>query len=60
MRELISEVCTPKQIEALKLKASGLGCRRIARVLDVSTTSVRDRLQGAERRIIAALEATGG
>jgi DNA-binding CsgD family transcriptional regulator len=59
MRELAERVCTPKELEALKLKASGYGRRRIAIVIGISETAVRDRLRSGERKLAAALEDEG-
>jgi hypothetical protein len=53
---LIVKECTDKQVEALKLKAVGLGVRRIARVLEISTAAARNRLDGAELKIRRALQ----
>jgi DNA-directed RNA polymerase specialized sigma24 family protein len=47
---------TPAQLEAALLYERGLSPRGIARVLGISHTSVRDRLDGAARRIAAHLE----
>jgi DNA-binding CsgD family transcriptional regulator len=51
LRALIEKVCTPKQVEAVKLKALGLGVSRIGRVLGISREAVRNRLAGAELNI---------
>jgi DNA-binding CsgD family transcriptional regulator len=55
-RELATRVCTEKELEALKLKVAGYGERRIAVVLNISRTTVRDRLRNAERKLLAAGE----
>jgi hypothetical protein len=52
---LVTKECTEKQVEALKLKAVGLGVRRIARVLGISTAAAKGRLDGAELNICRAL-----
>jgi hypothetical protein len=52
---LITKKCTDKQVEALKLKAIGLGVRRIARVLGISTAAAKGRLDGAELNLRRAL-----
>lgn len=59
LRELAARVCTEKELEALKLKAAGYGERRIAIVLNISRTSVRDRLRNGERKLLAASGADG-
>jgi DNA-binding CsgD family transcriptional regulator len=51
LRALIEQVCTPKQIEVVKLKARGLGVSRMGRVLGISREAVRGRLAGAELNI---------
>jgi len=46
------EVCTPKQLEVLELRDKhGFGKRLIAMNLGLSTTTVRDRLDAADRKI---------
>lgn len=55
LRAMIERVCTAKERETLKLKAAGCGVRRIARILGISPTSVRDRLAGAQRKLEAEL-----
>lgn len=50
-RALIEDVCTPRQIDALKLRAAGMSARGIARVLDVDEARVRGLLERAYRRI---------
>jgi DNA-binding CsgD family transcriptional regulator len=47
------QLCTPKQLEALRLVALGYGTRRIARVLNISPQAVTARLDGARRRLQA-------
>ena len=44
-------VCTPGQIEALKLREAGLGYRRMAPILGISWEAVRDRIARAEDAI---------
>lgn len=60
MRALMEEVLTPKQLEAVKLLNAGYGTRTIARSLGVAVSSVRDRLESAERKILKALEERSG
>jgi DNA-binding NarL/FixJ family response regulator len=51
LREIIERVCTPKQIEILKLKHAGWGFKRIALALGVDESTVRGHLRAAERNI---------
>jgi DNA-directed RNA polymerase specialized sigma24 family protein len=56
VREIAERTCTPKQLDALKLRAEGLGYKTVARVLNLDVSSTRDRIQRAERRLLKALE----
>jgi DNA-binding CsgD family transcriptional regulator len=60
LREIIERACTPREIEALKLRAAGYGIRRIARALDLDPSTVRARLNRAERKIRAETAAQRG
>lgn len=66
LRAIIERVCTPAEIEVLKLKATigpggrEYGRRRIAQILHVSDTTVRDRLRNAERKIQSEIAAMRG
>lgn len=51
LRDVIQTACTPRQIDVLKLRASGVSQRRIARMLDVDPATVRGLLERAQRRI---------
>lgn len=53
LRAIIEEVCTPKQIEALKLKSAGMSTRGIAMVLGIDHKTAADRLNRAYRRVQA-------
>lgn len=55
-RELIERVCTPKEVEALRLKAAGYGTRRMAIALGISRAAVRERLASAARKVAQASE----
>lgn len=44
-------VLTPKQLAAYRLRQAGLSDRRIAVMLGISRTSVRDRLFAADGRV---------
>lgn len=55
-----AEVCTDKELRALVLRDRfNLGTRQIALNLDISRSSVRERLDNADRKIHAALTAKG-
>lgn len=49
-------VCTPKELQALRLNIAGMGARRIARVLDISHQAVTDRLHRAKQKTHDELE----
>jgi len=51
LAKLIEERCTPRQVQALQLKARGYPVRKIARALGVDGKSVRDLLERAYRRL---------
>lgn len=49
-------VCTPKELEALDLRRRrGFSEREVALTLGVSRTSIRDRIENADRKIELAL-----
>lgn len=49
-------VCTPKQLEIIRLKhRDGLSLRAIAFTLDIGLSTVRDHLARAEQKIELAL-----
>jgi DNA-directed RNA polymerase specialized sigma24 family protein len=56
MRELIERVCTPRQVDVLKLQAHGYGTRRIAAILGVSRQAIKSRLEIARKRVERELE----
>lgn len=56
LRAVIERVCTPRQVEVLKLYAQGLGHKRVAATLGVSTKTAREHLEAASRRIRAAAD----
>ena len=62
LREVIERVCTEKEIEVLKIKASmpNAGRRTIAAMLGISDASVRDRQRSAERKIRQEVAAMRG
>lgn len=60
LRGIIERVCTPRQIEALKLKSQGAGAKRIGIALGIDESAVRGLLHRAERRIRAEVAAQRG
>lgn len=62
LRKLIESVCTEAELEVLKIKAAypNAGRRTIAAMLDISDSSVRDRLRSAERKIRQEVAAQRG
>jgi DNA-directed RNA polymerase specialized sigma24 family protein len=58
IRAMAARVCTPPQLEALKLWEDGLGYRRIASKIGISTSSARDRIHRALAAIELGLEKT--
>jgi DNA-binding CsgD family transcriptional regulator len=56
LRQLAREVLTPAQLEAYRLAEAGLGYRRIGAVLGIHPFTAKDRLLGAELRLIEALK----
>lgn len=58
--EIIERVCTPRQIEALKLRAIGAGAKRIGLALDIDESAARGLLRRAERAVRAEVAAQRG
>lgn len=54
VREVVAETLTDKQLEAFQLELAGWGIARSARWLGIRRTALRDRLDGAHRRLLAA------
>jgi len=54
LAEIATRVCTPKELEALELRHAGLSLRQIAFVLDLSLTTVADRIRRAEQKVVIA------
>lgn len=50
-REIAEMVCTPKELEAFVLAYRGMSDRSIALALDLSRSTVKDRLERARRKI---------
>ena len=55
LRRLAAEACTPRELEALRLRAQGLSYADIARTLGVTPASARGRVKRGERKIDRAL-----
>ncbi len=53
--DLVEAVCTPRQRDVLLLKAHGYGNRRIARILGVSVSAIRQRDLAANDNIMREL-----
>jgi DNA-binding CsgD family transcriptional regulator len=60
LREIIERVCTPRQIDALKLVNAGAGARRIGLALGIDESAARGLLARARRRIQAEVAAQRG
>lgn len=60
LRAIIERVCSPRQVEALKLKAVGAGAKRIGVALGIDESSARGLLRRAERLIRAEVAAQRG
>lgn len=56
IRAAAHRACTPAQLDALKLWEDGLGYRRIAMQLGITTSSARDRIHRALAAVENALE----
>lgn len=50
-RKLAERVCTPRQLDVLRLKSQGAGWQRIAQILGLSTATVREHFSRASLRI---------
>jgi DNA-binding NarL/FixJ family response regulator len=55
MRKIAAESCTPRELEALGLRARGLDYAGIARTLGISRASARGRVKRGERKLARAL-----
>jgi DNA-binding CsgD family transcriptional regulator len=60
MRAIIQRVCTPKQVEVMKMKAAGFGIKRMAQALSITPEAVRSRLTSAELRVRREVAAMRG
>jgi predicted DNA-binding protein (UPF0251 family) len=53
---IAEQVCTPAELEALRLERRGLSQRAIGYALGITREAVRDRLNRAARRIATAID----
>jgi DNA-directed RNA polymerase specialized sigma24 family protein len=60
VREAMHAVCTPDEIDTLKLYAGGMGYRRIASALGITRDTARNRVDRALNKIRRHLEAEHG
>jgi DNA-binding CsgD family transcriptional regulator len=51
LQTVIDDVCTPRQVEAVKLAAAGMSPGPIAMALDIDRKSARELLARAYRKI---------
>lgn len=56
IRKIAKEVCTPEEIDVLKLADRGYGYRAMARALGVDRDTARNRWQRASRKIRDRME----
>jgi DNA-binding CsgD family transcriptional regulator len=59
LREIATEVCTEKELIAIRLWANGSGYRAIGQYLDLAPTTVRDRIERGVRKINAHPDTEG-
>lgn len=59
VRAAARAVCTPEEIDVLKLSAIGFGYRRIGRALGIDRDTARNRLERASRKIRDHLSGEG-
>jgi DNA-directed RNA polymerase specialized sigma24 family protein len=55
LRRIAAAACTPRELEALRLRAQGLSFAEIARTLGITPASARGRVKRGERKIDRAL-----
>lgn len=55
-RHLLETICTPKELDVLKLQAAGMSTRQIGRYLGLSRSTVQSRIYSARDRIARAKE----
>jgi len=60
LREVMERVCTPRQIDCLRLKAQNVGNRRIGLVLGIDESTVRHHLEAGRRAIQREVAAMRG
>ncbi len=51
IRDAAREVCSPDELDVLKLSAIGYGYRSIGRALGINRDTARNRLERASRKI---------
>jgi DNA-binding CsgD family transcriptional regulator len=51
LRAVAEEVCTPAELEALKLHEAGVAYRATAAILGISWSTARERVQNAQRKL---------
>lgn len=51
-----AECCTPKQMQVLKLRNEGVGLRTAARILGISPSAARERLDAADLKLRRAID----
>lgn len=51
--QLAERICTPKEYEAFTLWQRGAGYRRVADQLGISVSTARDRIDRANRKLLA-------
>lgn len=52
--DIARHVCTPGELQAFQLNQKGMGTRAIALTLGVSRSTIRSRIENAQRKITAA------
>ena len=60
LREVMERVCTQRQIDCLRLKAQGIGNRRIGLLLEIDESTVRHHLNTGRRAIQREVAAMRG
>ena len=52
-RPIAEQVCTPKELDVLRMTQSGASPRQISRIVGIDRRTVRDHLENAIRKIQA-------
>lgn len=50
IRDVFERLCSPKELDAVKLTLDGAGRRTVGRALGISDSAARDRLRNARRK----------